>query len=562
MNLTATTPGSSPFRISLRSIAGDNLELDSTNHRQIHALPNDGVVTGGSVSGGTATFTRSVGGDVDVTGFFTEHDVPPFALFEEGIELTGDLQGINFRGFEVVVLDTPQNIANIRFGSILQDEGSELSEDGAHIVNYTGAGITASFGSTNVLTIDVPGTADGVLDLLNLSRSGARQLNLTLGRSQGLAAITDAVQLPIATWAVDNDTLATGTAPPARLGTGTPSSSVFLRGDGAWAAAGGGGTVDGVVSTAHLSTTGARQLDLTLERTNGLSNIQTGINLPIALWAVSDSALATGTAPPDRLGTGTRSGSNFLRADGVWADPPAAGASAFTELTDTPSTITADDCVAGNAAGTALEFVTCGSGGGGTTVVANPGGSPADALTTITIGSTDYSIEGSGGGGTPLAVTTGGHRQRQFHGRGCSTSSSPTPTRRSTLGSRSRRTRRRFYANWGAASNDATAGLDLPWFAITIEEWDRLDGVNAGDTPTQGNTRFTRTWRNTDITTLGGTAARQIWIAKGNNGNMSSSSRTTCSMTPTPSACASRFMKFCRWSRTSRVAACPPPLRH
>ena len=174
-----------------------------------------------------------------------------------------------------------------------------------------------------MLTIDVPGaTADGVLDLLNLSATGARQLNLTLGRSEGLAAITDSVQLPIATWAVDNDTLATGTAPPARLGTGTPSSSVFLRGDGAWAAAGGGGTVDGVVSTAHLSTTGARQLDLTLERTNGLSNIQTGINLPIALWAVSDDALATGTAPPERLGTGTRSGSNFLRADGVWADPP------------------------------------------------------------------------------------------------------------------------------------------------------------------------------------------------------------------------------------------------
>ena len=44
--------------------------------------------------------------------------------------------------------------------------------------------------------------------------------------------------------------------------------------------------------------------------------------------------------------------------------------------------------------------------------------------------------------------------------------------------------------------------------------------MNAGDTPTQGNTRFTRTWRNTDITTLGGTAARQIWIAKGNNGNV------------------------------------------
>ena len=120
----------------------------------------DGVLTGGSVSGGTATFTRSIGQDIDVTGFFTAADVPPFALFEEGIELTSNLQGINFRGFEVVVLDTPQSIANIRFGSILQDEGTELSEDGAHIVNYTGAGVTSSFNNTtNALTVNVPGAA-------------------------------------------------------------------------------------------------------------------------------------------------------------------------------------------------------------------------------------------------------------------------------------------------------------------------------------------------------------------------------------------------------------------
>ena len=408
---------------------------------------------------------------------------------------------------------------NIRFGSILQDEGSELSEDGAHIVNYTGAGITASFGSTNVLTIDVPGTADGVLDLLNLSKSGARQLNLTLGRSEGLAAITDSVQLPIATWAVDNDTLATGTAPPARLGTGTPSSSVFLRGDGAWAAAGGGGTVDGVVSTAHLSTTGARQLDLTLERTNGLSNIQTGINLPIALWAVSDSALATGTAPPDRLGTGTRSGSNFLRADGVWADPPAAWGVGFHG----PHRHALDYYgrrLCGGQRGRDRPGVrdVRSRAAAETTVVANPGGSPADALTTITIGSTDYSIEGSGGGGA-LTLTRDDIANISFTEGDVDIEFTNTNEAIDT-GIAVPANTKTILLNWGAASTDATAGLDLPWFALPIEEWERLVGVNAGGTPTQGNTRFTRTWRNTDITTLGGTAARQIWIAKGNNGNI------------------------------------------
>ena len=461
----------------------------------------DGVLTGGSVSGDTATFTRSIGADVDVSGFFSASNLiagsgitltpgagnnrtivansQPFALYEEGIELTSNLHGINFRGFEVVVLDTPQGIANIRFGSILQDEGTELSEDGSHIVNYTGAGITSSFNNTTkALTVNVPGgttltaaatsgllisgnaisfspsrlsrlgaaepaarsddlvlknesdanspglisvhnflegiagnnlsvdgnnrqlnaeAADGVLDLLNVSTTGARQLNLTLGRSEGLAALTDTVQLPIATWAVANDALATGTAPPARLGTGTRNSTTFLRGDGVYAAAGGGGTVDGVVSTAHLSTTGARQLDLTLERTNGLSDLQTGINLPIATWAVEDNADVVGTADPFRLGTGTRDGTRFLKDDGVWSPIPVAAMPDWVDLPETPSTITADGCVAGNAAGDALEFVTCGSGGGGTDVVANPGGSPSDDLTTVTIAGTDYSIVADSG---------------------------------------------------------------------------------------------------------------------------------------------------------------------
>ena len=171
-----------------------------------------------------------------------------------------------------------------------------------------------------------------------------------------------------------------------------------------WAAAGGGGTVDGVVSTAHFSTTGARQLDLTLERTNGLNDLQTGINLPIALWAVEDNADVVGTADPFRLGTGTRNSTTFLRGDGVYAGIPVAAIPDWVDLAETPSTITADDCVAGNAAGDALEFVTCGSGGGGTTVVANPGGSPTDDLTTVTIAGTDYAV--SSGGGGSLTLTT------------------------------------------------------------------------------------------------------------------------------------------------------------
>ena len=67
------------------------------------------------------------------------------------------------------------------------------------------------------------------------------------------------------------------------------------------------------------------------------------------------------------------------------------GVSTFIALTDTPAAITADECVQGNAAGDALVFAACATGGGGTTVTANPGSGATD-LTTVTIGTTDYTI--------------------------------------------------------------------------------------------------------------------------------------------------------------------------
>ena len=162
----------------------------------------------------------------------------------------------------------------------------------------------------------------------------------------------------------------------------------------------------------------------------------------------------------------------------------------------------------------------CGTGGGGTTVVANPGGSPSDDLTTVTIAGTDYAIPGGGGGGSPLTVTTEDIASVTFtEGMNVGIEFTNTNVAIDT-GIAVPANTVTILANWGAASTDATAGLDLPWFALPIEEWDRLDPVDAGDTPTQGNIRFTRTWRDTDVTSLGGTQARQIWIGKGNNGNV------------------------------------------
>ena len=152
------------------------------------------------------------------------------------------------------------------------------------------------------------------------------------------------------------------------------------------------------------------------------------------------------------------------------------------------------------------------------TVAANPGGSPSDSLTTISIDGTDYSIEGGGGGS--LTVTRDDVANVSFTEEVNTAINFASTNLAVDTGIAVPANTKTILANWGSSYTAAVSGIDLPWFSIPIEEWERLDGVDVGDTPTQGNTRFTRTWRDTNITTGGGTAARQIWISRGNNGNI------------------------------------------
>ena len=292
---------------------------------------SDGVFTGGSVSGGTATFTRSVGADVDVTGFFAPANLiagagititpgsgqnltlaanaQPFALYEEGIELTGNLLGINFRGHEVTVVNLAQNVANVRFGSILQDNGTQLSEDGAGTVNYTGVGVNPSFNSTTgTLTVNVPGgttlTANATSGIL-ISGSA---ISFSPTRLPRLGASEPAARSDDLVLKNESDGNFPGLISIQNFLTGIAGDNLSVDADGRQlnAAAGGGGTADGVVDSLDFDA-GTRVLTAT--RTNGLADLTETLpgdgTGPVESLPAADVTYSNSGAQVDIDGAGT-----------------------------------------------------------------------------------------------------------------------------------------------------------------------------------------------------------------------------------------------------------------
>ena len=142
-----------------------------------------------------------------------------------------------------------------------------------------------------------------------------------------------------------------GVVPEDHLGTGTADDTTFLRGDGEWETP--AYTGNSFVTGVDLSRAG-RNLSINITGNSGFTALTDTVALPDETHV--DSGTISGNPPVLDL--------HLSDGTDVTITGLPEGTTEWTGLTDTPSSIVANDCVKGNIAGNALSFGSCGSGGG------------------------------------------------------------------------------------------------------------------------------------------------------------------------------------------------------
>ena len=294
------------------------------------SLTSVGTLTSLTVSG---TITGDVTGDL--TGNADTATILATARTIGGVSFNGsaniDLPGVNAAGNQ----NTTGNAATAtKFASAVTIGG--VSFDGSANIDLAGVNTagTQDTSGTAALATQFTVTANDTtnetvypifVDAATGSQGAETDSALTYNPSTGalttttfIGAVTGNVTGNVSGTsggftAGDASNLNSGTVATARLGSGTASSSNFLRGDNTWQ------TIDLTALSASNLTSGTvpdARFPATLPAASGVN-----------LTALNASNLGSGTVATARLGSGTASNSTFLRGDGSWqtVDTSAAG---------------------------------------------------------------------------------------------------------------------------------------------------------------------------------------------------------------------------------------------